>query len=39
MRQVFGEESMIRTWKVQLTETKKGKTDEEQSQEHAHHFH
>jgi hypothetical protein len=39
IRQAFGEESMARTWKVQLTETKKEKTGEDQSQEHAHHFH
>jgi hypothetical protein len=37
-RQAFGEESMSRTHKVQITETVKGETDVKQSQEHVHHF-
>jgi hypothetical protein len=38
IRQVFGEEIMSCTWKSKLTKTEEGKTSEEQSQEHAHHF-
>jgi hypothetical protein len=38
IRQAFGEESMSHTQKSKLTETKKGSTGEEQSQEHVHHF-
>jgi hypothetical protein len=37
-RQAFREESMSRTLKIKLTETAKGETGKEQSQEHAHHF-
>jgi hypothetical protein len=37
-RQAFREESTVLTRKPKLTETKKGETGEEQSQEHAHHF-
>jgi hypothetical protein len=38
IRQGFREESMSRTRKSELSETEKGETVEEQSQEHAHNF-
>jgi hypothetical protein len=37
-RQAFEEESMSHSLKSKQTETEKGETGEEQSQEHAHHF-